>query len=685
MEDLFTSVLNMSLTASYVIVAIILVRLLLKKAPKFISYILWAVAGFRLIFPFSFESVFSLIPFKSQPIPADIAMQPIPRVDSGITVVDNVVSSILPAATPVASVNPLQIWQTIGAYLWLAGIAVMLIYSVVSIILLNRQLQDAVLTEGNIYEADNLKTPFVLGFIHSKIFIPSGLSAEEKSYIILHEQTHIKRIDHLVKLASFLILCVHWFNPLVWIAFLLMSADMEMSCDERVLREIGGVIKKSYSTSLLSMATGRRLINGSPLAFGEGNIKGRIKNVMNFKKPATWVIAVSVLLVAALSIGFAANKASDESTVPASEISLTVQPQNLVSPVIAGPVNISVPVTLEEPEKTLVDYFKSIGYNARLVSKDDNVKRGNEIGLILKLDLGNDMSFNATAFKRTRDGDETWEIIDSHFVNPKDELLKVLIEQQLDEIITMKKSEESDWNKSAFKDNTLLEIESYGKPALDYMLEQFAKGNGKDERGDLMAEACILILGNTNNVPKGWKSGEEWYSQLKPLKISALPPVSRPEGKTLEELVTAAALEHYKPYNKNGVVLVAPQVFGKYEEDNMLTIWATVLKEEYLLYGKKLVEDNASRVPAAIKLRKDSDGSFTLVEYIVAKDGAGFAPSVREFCKPKSSVAERILEDYGKKNNLHDQICESLLTYLKANNLTGIFLEGRDGTQKPLT
>lgn len=322
MEDLFISVLNMSLTASYVIAAIILARLFLKKAPKFISCILWAVAGFRLVFPFSFESVFSLIPFKTQPIPADIAMQPIPRVDSGIIVVDNAVSSVLPAAAPVASVNPLQIWQAIVAYLWLAGIAVMLIYSVVSIILLKRQLRDAVLTEGNIYEANNLKTPFVLGFIHPKIYIPSGLSAEEKSYIILHEQTHIKRIDHLVKLASFLILCVHWFNPLVWMAFLLMSADMEMSCDERVLREMGGDIKKSYSTSLLSMATGRRLINGSPLAFGEGNIKGRIKNVLNFRKPTVWVIVVSVVLVAILSLGFAANKAAPDNSsagVPLSE------------------------------------------------------------------------------------------------------------------------------------------------------------------------------------------------------------------------------------------------------------------------------------------------------------------------------------------------------------------------------
>ncbi|RYD02592.1 hypothetical protein N752_25010 [Desulforamulus aquiferis] len=243
MEDMFISVLNMSLTASYVIVAIMLARLFLKRAPKIVSYALWAVAGFRLVFPFSFESVFSLIPFKSAPIPP-----PIPPVDSGISMVDNAVSQVLPAATPAASLNPLQVWLTVGSYLWLVGIAVMLIYSVVSIILLKRRLNSSILIEDNIYEADNLKTPFVLGLFRPKIYIPAGLSEEEKRYIILHEQTHIRRHDHVVKFLSYFILCLHWFNPLAWAAFLLMSADMEMSCDERVLKELGGDIKKEYST-----------------------------------------------------------------------------------------------------------------------------------------------------------------------------------------------------------------------------------------------------------------------------------------------------------------------------------------------------------------------------------------------------------------------------------------------------
>ena len=237
MSELFLTVLNMSLTASYVIIFVILIRLLLKKAPKVISYALWGVVAFRLIIPFSFESMFSLMPRNTNPVPIphDIIYQQSPQINSGIEVVDSFVSQSLPAPAIGASVNPLQIFVEIGAYIWVLGIIALLIYSLVSILILKRRLKSAQLVEKDVFEAKNLKTPFVLGLFRPKIYIPSGLSADEKSYIILHEQTHIRRFDHMVKMVTFLILCIHWFNPLVWVAFLLMSTDMEMSCDVRVV------------------------------------------------------------------------------------------------------------------------------------------------------------------------------------------------------------------------------------------------------------------------------------------------------------------------------------------------------------------------------------------------------------------------------------------------------------------
>jgi|GEM_PF-847164 len=310
MDKLFLAILNMGLTGAFVIAAICLVRLTLKKAPKIVSYCLWAVAGFRLVLPFSIESAFSLIPFKAQTIPPDIAMQTVPRIDSGVTIVDNIISGSLPAVALGASVNPLQIWTAVGTFAWLTGVAVMLIYGVASFFILKRKMKEAAHIESNIYEAENIKSPFVLGIFSPKIYLPIGLSAQERGYIVLHEQTHIRRYDHIVKFLAYFILCLHWFNPLVWAAFLLMGVDMEMSCDERVLKEMGGETKKDYSLSLLSLATERRIIGGSPLAFGEGGVKERIKNVLNFRKPSRVIIVAAVALVAVLSIGFAVNKAS---------------------------------------------------------------------------------------------------------------------------------------------------------------------------------------------------------------------------------------------------------------------------------------------------------------------------------------------------------------------------------------
>jgi len=312
MSELLLSVFNMSLTASYVILFVILVRLLLKKAPKIISYAFWCVVAFRLAIPFTFESVFSLLPRNrgTDPIPQETTyQQSSPQMNSGIEVINSFVGGISPAQTAENSVNNLQLYIQIGSYVWVLGMMALLIYSLISVLLLKKQLKDAKLIEQNIYEADNLKTPFVLGFLRPKIYLPVGLKVEERSYILLHEQTHINRYDHIIKPVAFMLLSVHWFNPLVWVAFVLMSRDMEFSCDEQVLKKMNSDIdiKKSYATSLLSLAAGRHILNGSPLAFGEGNVKGRIKNVLHYRKPRFWVLFFSIVIMIAVGIGLIAN------------------------------------------------------------------------------------------------------------------------------------------------------------------------------------------------------------------------------------------------------------------------------------------------------------------------------------------------------------------------------------------
>jgi len=301
MNNLFLSIVNMSLTGAFVILAICIARLPLKKAPKTISYVLWAVVGFRLVVPFTIESIFGLIPFNTAPIPMDIAMQPVPRLNSGIPIT-------LPAPTPYYSVNPLQIWVAVASWVWVIGTLVMLAYGVASYVLLKRKMRISTHVGANIYETSGIKSPFVLGVLEPKIYLPTGLAAHERGYILLHEETHIRRRDHIVMFVAYFILCLHWFNPLAWLAFFLMGADMEMSCDEHVMKELGSDIVEDYTKSLVRIATGRRLRAASPLAFGEGGIKGRVKRVLNFKRPSRLIIIAAVVLVAVLSVGFAMNR-----------------------------------------------------------------------------------------------------------------------------------------------------------------------------------------------------------------------------------------------------------------------------------------------------------------------------------------------------------------------------------------
>lgn len=315
MDRLFLGILNMSITASYVILIVIAARLFLKKAPKVFSYALWSVVLFRLICPLSFESMFSLIPVNARSVPQNILYTQTPEVHSGIPIIDQAVNHSLPGPMVGASANPIQIWIALGEAIWFLGIAILLIYAISSAVKLHFKLRASRRIFDNVYEIASIRTPFVFGFIRPKVYLPVGLSEKEKAYILKHEQTHIKRFDHIIKPFAYLVLCIHWFNPLVWVAFFLMSEDMELSCDESVIRQMGSEIKKDYLTSLLSLSTGKRMIGGSPLAFVESNTKGRIMNLLNYKKPAFWAVIVGMIVVVAMIVGLMSNPQKEQLTV----------------------------------------------------------------------------------------------------------------------------------------------------------------------------------------------------------------------------------------------------------------------------------------------------------------------------------------------------------------------------------
>lgn len=306
MADLFLKLLNASISASYLVAAVVLLRLALKKAPKWVFPMLWGMVALRLLFPISIESALSLQP-SAQPIPPDIAMAPHPAINSGIPMVNQAVNPIIAEAfapSPTASANPLQIWLWVGGWVWLAGMMVMLLYTLITYLRLRRRVSTAVPVGERICQGETVASPFVLGLIRPRIYLPVGLDEKERSYIVAHEQAHIRRKDHLWKPLGFALLAVHWFNPIMWLAYILLCRDIELACDEKVIKQLGREGRADYSQALLRCSVSRRSIAACPLAFGEVGVKQRVKSVLSYKKPAFWIIAAAVISSAVLAVCF---------------------------------------------------------------------------------------------------------------------------------------------------------------------------------------------------------------------------------------------------------------------------------------------------------------------------------------------------------------------------------------------
>jgi len=330
-EAVFHVLLNLTVNGSWAVLAVLAARLVLQKAPRRYVYALWAVAAFRLVCPVSFQSLFSLLPSAGTPaVPYDIGFAAAPQVNTGSALVDSAVNAVLPAPDPtvLSSVNPLQVWLFAAAVLWALGVLVLAVCAVVSTVRLARQVKAAVplpqsllpapeqglsplwgmANAAPVYTLPGAETAFVFGVLRPKIYLPEGLSPSALACVLAHERTHISRADHIVKLAAFGVLCAHWFNPLVWLAWLCMQRDMERSCDEATLRRTGQN-RADYAQSLLNLTAKRRPGALSPVAFGESGVAGRIKNVLNYKRPAFWVSLAALAVVLVLGVGLAADPA----------------------------------------------------------------------------------------------------------------------------------------------------------------------------------------------------------------------------------------------------------------------------------------------------------------------------------------------------------------------------------------
>lgn len=305
MAEIFQKALNMSIAAGWLILAVIALRLLLRRAPKRFRLLLWAVVGLRLALPWSIESALSLIP-SAQTLPEGIMLERAPVLDTGISSLNGAINPGFTAAfTPElgVSANPLQVLLPIAAAFWMLGAAAMLLWALVSWLRLRKRVREAVRLEENVYECE-IASPFVLGLFRPRIYLPFSLENGERELVLAHERAHITAGDHIIKPLGWLLLAAHWYNPLVWLAYALFCRDIELACDERVVRGLSLSDRADYSQALLDLSRPRGGVRACPLAFGESSVKGRVKSVLSYKKPAFWLVLLAVVVCVGAAVCF---------------------------------------------------------------------------------------------------------------------------------------------------------------------------------------------------------------------------------------------------------------------------------------------------------------------------------------------------------------------------------------------
>ncbi len=765
MTGLFISLLNMSFTASYVIVAVLLIRLFLKRVPKVFSCIMWLPVLIRLVLPFSINSQFSFMGLINGSKVANgraaafVSGRFGEFYSKGVNYTSNITNTLnTKVASPIINQKtanpdtyivqstsgiPGDLLLQIAAVIWITGIVALLVYSIISYIRILKTIGTATLVYSNIFETDRISAPFVCGFLRPRIYIPSGLKEPQLTYILAHEQSHIKRFDYLVKPFSFMVLIVHWFNPLVWISFTLMSKDMEMSCDESVLRRLGDSIKVNYSNALLSFSVRRSgLILGNPLAFGESAVKSRIKNILKYKKASFGVAILVLIATVVLIVGFTTNPAESTGVYKNSGAGYKVEEMMANktryvgnnSKVAALIDAMPFPAGISRDTIELRTETQPYGLKINLNMKDDAgiLEKGavnretlykNAILLFSLIDNVDTINYRlidkagkyegeANEFNFTRNMVEKLMGEDVRVYSLNEEMIQKLInkvakmnvdvqtstdkgigpeiEQHLQKITAPGTSS----NPGVYIKVHQKEYESilkHGDGALLYLLSQFKEHQVENNlRGHIIMALCKDLLGDRNNVSDSSLLPTEWYSKLLPYEDNSPEDFKAQVEDPVEQLVYNTMEAHYST-SGSGFIVTAPTILGSYEEENKLKVFATVFVSSYKLYGKTLSEEGGSIIPAAMTYNKDSGGSYTLEKYEEAKDGSYFSSSIKNYCTmPVSGLQikglyEKILKDYGDHSSRQALLRKNLVRHLKANNLSGVSLKKDNGELLPLT
>ena len=306
MSEAFLKIVNMSISAGWLVLAVLALRLILKKSPKWVNVLLWGIVALKLICPVSIESALSLIP-STETISPEIMMDHTPEITTGIPALNSAINPIITdsfAPNPGDSANPLQILIPVAANIWFLGMVVLLLYTAISYISLRRKLRTATILRENVYQCVAVDSPFVLGIVRPKIYLPYRIEGQDLEHVVAHEQAHIRRKDHWWKPLGFLLLTVYWFIPLMWVAYILLCRDIELACDEKVIKDLGNAQRADYTQALIHCSVNRRIIAACPLAFGEVGVKNRVRSIMNYRKPTFWIMVTAVIACIAVAVCF---------------------------------------------------------------------------------------------------------------------------------------------------------------------------------------------------------------------------------------------------------------------------------------------------------------------------------------------------------------------------------------------
>ena len=654
MEGVFLKVLNMSITAAFVILAVICLRLCLKRAPKIYSHILWVLVLIRLLCPVSIQSVLSLLPVSPQTVPDHIVYEMTPEINSGISAIDQAVNASLPAATPYASVNPMQIYLFAAAAVWAGGVALLLCGSALSTMRFRRRLRTAAPAGEGLYELDSIGTAFVFGILRPAIYLPVGLGEQEKRYILEHERTHIRRRDYLVKPLMYFAACIHWFNPLAWAAFFLMSEDMELSCDESVIRRLGNEVKKEYSASLLALSAGERLLGGCPLAFGEKNAKGRIKNILSYRKPALWTVVLVIAVVAAASVGLLTDRVAAEGSpgAPGSP-GLTGLTDLAGLPTRSGPDSAPAQAQAVHVSAELDSLFEKLMAASPVSSDPAAYIEADPVTYRTIVNYGD--SALLYCFSAFEGGGQT---------GLKGALMEVVCRElcgdesggsaqnpggagsgpaSLGPASTGQGATGQVWY-NAFKEKTLELGEQTDRDEMEkhepkmFLLIQFLEGKTTDIAGEL-------------RLPDFFYRGDD--------------PILR--------LVYDTELYRESNYRHDGAFLVpAVRVHDSVREGDKRKVFVTIFDGLYTISGEEVRNVGGSVIPAALTYADSADGSCELESYEMAEDGTSFSKSIEAFCtmpvsgKPIDGLAEKILDHYSDYGDLSTLQRSNLIEHLRS-------------------